>query len=396
MLALAVLEPVTGRITAAEGLGWDGQNYAQMFHGPSHGTPNTALRPLVVLANWPAYRVLGDPVTAFRAMNFLYAGALAWVICLLFDRYSDNAAAKILLVANVFASIPLGKYVAYYPVLIDLGASAVVVGALYLIVSGQRVAAAVAVTAAVLAREFGIAVVLFGLTRDLRQRAPAAVVAGTYGPALAVFLGWRVLVQGWYDDQSGPLEMARLAENLAAWRDPLFIALFVYFTLTLFGGLSLFVFARAAAAMRHLRDEPEWLAYAAVVVSAAATGSADIWRYLLYLLPVFVITCAVCAQPARSRPGLVVAALVCLATIVTQRPFQAVDLTAYFRDWFPYYIALGRAPLDPPPSLWPTWMWRFVTAGILLALLSAVSAFTWSRQRGLETPAAWREVTPAS
>lgn len=144
----------------------------------------------------------------------------------------------------------------------------------------------------------------------------------------------------------------------------------MYFTLTLFGGISLLVWARPAAALRRMREEPEWLAYTVVIVAAAAAGSADIWRYLQYLLPVFVVMWAVGAQPVSSRWGIVVAALVCAATVVTQRPYQTIDLTAYFRDWFPYYLALGDAPLpEPQPSLWPLWGWRCAGAAVLLALL---------------------------
>lgn len=386
-IALAALEPLTGRIDAASGLGWDGQNYVQMFAGPDRGTPNTALRPLIVYANYPAFRLLGNPVTTFRAMNFLYAAGLALMVCLLFDVYSTHAAAKLLLVANLSVTIPLAKYVAYYPALIDLGAVLVVTGAVYLIVTGRRVAAALAVAAAVLAREFAIAVVLFGVIRDLRRRVPIRIVAATYAPAVLVFLGWRALVQGWYDAGTQPLELSSLAENAGLWQDPLFVALFVYFTLTIFGGISLFVFARPVAALRRLRDEPEWLAYAALVVAAAAVGSADMWRYLQFLLPVFVVAFAACAAPAGRRWSLVVASLVCAATVVTQRPFQAIDLSAYFRDWFPYYLVLGRTPLpEPHPALLPLWTWRFAIAGGLLALLSVVSARAWSRRSDAGEP----------
>ena len=208
MLALAGLEWVTGRITVADGLGWDGGDYALMLDGPSRGTPNTALRPLIIFANWPAYFLVDEPIPAFRAMNFFYAGALALFVCLLFDRYSGSASAKILLIANLSVSIPLAKSVAYYPALLDLGACGVVLLAVFLIVSGRRVGAAVAVAAAALAREFAIALVPFGVIRDLRQRVPVAVVVATYAPAVVVFLGWRALVHGWYDGQPGPLGLA--------------------------------------------------------------------------------------------------------------------------------------------------------------------------------------------
>jgi len=75
---------------------------------------------------------------------------------------------------------------------------------------------------------------------------------------------------------------------------------------------------------------------------------------------------------------IVTGALVCVATIATQRPFQAMDVKAYFLDWFPYYIQQGEnVPLPTLPALWPVWGWRFLmTTGLLwlLAVSAPVSA----------------------
>ena len=70
VLLLALMERVTGRVPANEGRGWDGVDYSNMLNGWDHGTVNTALRPLIVRVNRPAYRLLKDPVSAFRAMRF--------------------------------------------------------------------------------------------------------------------------------------------------------------------------------------------------------------------------------------------------------------------------------------------------------------------------------------
>jgi hypothetical protein len=191
VLLLALMERVTGRIAVNEGRGWDGVDYSNMLNGWDHGTVNTGLRPLIVRLNRPAYRLLKDPVSAFRAMNYVYTGVLCFVVCLLFDRYSKDTAAKSLLILNLFASIAVTKYVAFYPVLIDVGAIAVVTLTVYFMVTGPRAAAAVAVVAAVLAREFAIATVAFGVVRDLRRRVPVWIVACTYTPAIVVFVAWR-------------------------------------------------------------------------------------------------------------------------------------------------------------------------------------------------------------
>ena len=387
VLLLFFMEQVTGRIAVNEGKGWDGVDYSNMLNGWDHGTVNTALRPLIVLANRPAYRLIGDPVAAFRAMNYVYIGVLCFAVCLLFDRYSSDTATKVLLILNLFVTIALAKYVAFYPVLIDAGAYAVVMLAIYFMVRGPRPAAAVAVVAAVLAREFAIATIAFGVVRDLRRKVPVWIVALTYAPAIAAFLAWRALVtQRWASNGAAPLGLSALTGNLEYWRDPFFAALFVYFTLTVFGGVSLLVMARGGVALRHCLREPEWAVYGALVLAAAAMGDADLWRYLAYLLPAAVVLFAVCArQAALPRRQIVAAAIVCVATILTQRPFQAIDVSAYFLDWFPYYIQQGEnVPLASLPALWPVWGWRFLmTAGLLWML----AAFSYGDGAGASPPA---------
>lgn len=376
-----MMEAFTGRVPANEGRGWDGMDYAAMLEALNGGNVNTALRPLIVIANRPAYRRFGNPVTAFRAMNYLYVALAAFAICLLFDRYSRDAVAKVLLALNLFVSIALVKYSAFYPVQIDLGAHAVILMALWAIVSGRRVATGVTTTAAVLAREFGIATVAFGVTRDLRQRVPLPLIAKTYTPAVLAFFGWRFLVTAtWsFGGTSEPLGFYRLTSNLAYFADPVFAGFFMYFALTIFGGASLLVLARADVAVRAFWREPEWAVYAGLVLAAAAMGDADLWRYLAYLLPAIVVLFAICARELHQRRWRVaVAALVCVATAVTQRPLQTMDVTAYFRDWFPYYISKATPlPLvEEVPALWPVWGWRFLIAAGLLWLLAAASSYS--------------------
>lgn len=377
----ALVNAVTGQIDVNNGRGWDGGEYATMLEdGWTEGTVNTALRPLIVLLNRPAYSVTGDAVEAFRLMNYAYVALLCLSLCLLLDAYGTDAAIKALVVGNVLLCIATLKYAAYYPVLIDAGGLSLIVLATYLVVSGRRVAAAIACVAAVLAREFAIAVLAFGIVRDLRRRTPLWQIAATYAPAIVGFLVWRQFVIatiGW----DGMITVARMLTNLPQWADPVFVGLFVYFLLTVFGGITVFVLAKAGMVAGHLRREPEWAAYIAAVMVPALLGNADIWRYLAYLLPAVAVLFALSARdvaPPRHRLALV--ALVCAATIVTQRPWQELDVAAYFRDWFPYYVHLERVPPEGmDPEIWPLWAWRFLTAAGLCWLLAAFLPLTEPR-----------------
>jgi hypothetical protein len=378
VVLLLFMRQLSREIPVNEGAGWDGADYAAILRGDySTATANTALRPLIVAANRPAYAVFGSAIRAFRAMNLVYTAVLCFTLCALFDRYNRDQRLKALLVGNLFLCVALVKFVAFYPILVDLGAYAVMTIALYAIVTERRLVSAPATVAAVLAREFGIATVLFGVVRDLRRRVSLWVVFATYAPAMAALFVLRALVaQRWPGDE-GAVTFAGLIANLELWRDPVFAALFLYFAVTVFGGVSLFVVARGGLAARHLIKEPEWAAFSALIVAAAAAGDADIWRYLAYLLPAAVVLFAVCGLDLGApRRFVVVAILVCVTTIVTQRPLQHMDLPSYFRDWFPYYIQRGGVRSEPILQLWPLWGWRLITAAGLLWLMSAVASRT--------------------
>jgi hypothetical protein len=261
-------------------------------------------------------------------------------------------------------------------VLVDMGALAVVTMAIAAVVSGHRLTAAIALAGAVTAREFGLAAVVFLLVRDLRQRTPLPVAVATAAPAVVALVALRVVVTRAFAGDEAPLTLGRLVTNLELWHDPLFAGLFVYFALTVFGGVSLFAAGAAPAVLRLWRREWEWVAYVALIGAASAAGDADIWRYLVYLLPA-----AVAAAGAASRElsawkarSVLAAALALAGTLITQRPWERIDLVAYFRDWFPYYLRTGGAPIHNLPSLWPLWGWRFLIVAGLLCGMAIIAA----------------------
>jgi hypothetical protein len=74
-------------------------------------------------------------------------------------------------------------------------------------------------------------------------------------------------------------------------------------------------------------------------------------------------------RAVRSR-WVPAAVFVTVATIVTQRPHQAMDIPAYFRDWFPYYIQKGNVPFEPIVPLWPVWGWRLIATAVVFWVLT--------------------------
>jgi hypothetical protein len=94
-------------------------------------------------------------------------------------------------------------------------------------------------------------------------------------------------------------------------------------------------------------------------------------------MPAFVALFAVAAgEIGLPRRRITLATIMCAATVLTQRPLQAMDVEAYFRDWFPYYVHVGNVPEEAGmPELWPVWAWRFMMTVGVLWLLAAFPAY---------------------
>ena len=352
-------------IAVRGGLGFDGADYAGMLRTLSAGTAATRLRPLVILLNRPAYLVTSSAVFSFGLMNHVYAFVLWYQLCQLYKRIDPRPFGRLLLVVTLSLCIATSKMFAYYPVLIDLGAYAFITWGVQRVLRGPGITTTIAVAAAMLSREFGICVMLFGIHRFVRLGVPWRPLALTFGPGvvlLASNLLWaRILT-------SGPTVAILTAGNLERaagyWNDPLFVAFFLYFAVTVFGSVSVVVASRGDVVLRTVIAEPEWLTFAAPIVVATAFADADIWRYLAYTLPAAVVIYAMCAAE-WSMQRLVVVSLFGLAlTLVLQNPFREMTVPEYFRRWFPYYEAAGKVPVPERLPLFPVWARLFVAAGI--------------------------------
>jgi hypothetical protein len=165
--------------------------------------------------------------------------------------------------------------------------------------------------------------------------------------------------------------VAALLRNREWWLDPMYVAFSLYFFATLFGGVSLLLLSAVRPLASHLRKEPEWLAMIVPLVIVTALGYVDMWRYGAFLVAVLppLWTWAVAGVPARRQWPLFAA--VTLATIATQRPWQQMDLTSYFRDWFPYFLVVQDRSAAPQ-ALWPSWGYYIAIAFASLLLVTVL------------------------
>ncbi len=381
LVIFAALNARSGRMEANDGLGWDGRQYAHMVTGRVlDGTAATQTRLLLPLLTRIPYYAGFDVISAFQVMNVLYAAALYFFLCLLLDLYDVAPVYKAYFVGTVALCIATAKMFAFYPTVIDLGALAALSGATYVVLTRDGWAAGAAALLAVFARELGIALAFFGLHRELRQGRGVTRALLTYAPALIAMF----LIRQWASATNlGDRDRALLATrdfiaNLALWQDPGFVVFFFYFLLTLIGGVTLLLAVKPGWCARRLRATPELATFAAVILAATAVGNTDIWRYLAFLLPVITILYA--GYVRDHQPGAVVLSAALLFTLATQQPFSQMDMTRYFRDWFPAYVARTD---DVTPTFWSTWRLRMMltaAAAVTLGIIQWTSARS-ERQR---------------
>jgi hypothetical protein len=367
LILFAALNARSGRVEANDGLGWDGRQYAHMVTARiSDGTVATQTRPLLpFLTRLPYYAGL-DIIPSFQVMNVVYAAALYFFLCLILDFYEVTAIYKAYFVVSVALCIATSKMFAFYPTLVDLGALAVLSAATYIVLTRGGWAACAAALLAVSAREFCVALAFFGFHRELRQGQSFVRALLTYAPAVVALF----VIRQWASttnlgDRGRVLVTAGdFIANLALWRDPPFVAFFAYFLVTILGGITILLLLKPVWCARRMIEMPELLTFAALIVGAAVVGNADIWRYLVFLLPVIAILFAAYARDFHPGPVILTAAL--LLTLVTQQPFTKMDMTDYFRDWFPAYVYRTD---DATPVFWSTWWVRIaVTCGGAAAL----------------------------
>jgi hypothetical protein len=156
------------------------------------------------------------------------------------------------------------------------------------------------------------------------------------------------------------------------WRSPmLYGTAFTYFVLTLFGGMSLLLVLHPRWCARRLREQPEQATFLVAIVGLTLTGL-DIWRYLVFALPVAVALIAqfYCDHLLDTGLERLLAAAILFATVITQRPFERMDAAIYFREWFPQYDVLNGVA---SPDLFALWGMRLTALLLLVVLFASIS-----------------------
>lgn len=373
VLLFHLLSVSSGKIDVNQGRGWDGRAYAELATvSLTEGNGITRARPLIILPAAALTRVGVDVIDAFLICNYVYAFALALAIGALLDLSAVRWPARLTIVINVALCIAAAKMYAFYPLQIDLGALAVIAWTFYFATAGRHGAAACCGVLAAVSREFGIAALLYGVVTAWRAGYRPWNAAALYVPAFAAFAAvrlWAVTVAPPKD--ASYVTVSSALSNLETWQSPLFILMFAYFGLTLFGGLTMALLARPVWLARQLASRWELLVFLAPVVAAAVAGRFDIWRYLAFALPAVVALSGRYVQSLdelQLRPTMFVITLI---TVVTQRPFEQINADSYFRDWFPLY--------ERPEGLSMAWSYRILATMLFLGALAALTSRLHSR-----------------
>ena len=363
VLLFHVVSVASGKVASGDGLGWDGQIYARMVdESLSEGTANTQMRPLLVLAT-RIPRAMGFGILeSFELLNYLYAFTLYWFVALLLEQRGVGVRIRAVVAGNLALCIATSKMFAFYPAQIDLGALALICAAFYFAGADRRWPAGIACVLAAASREFGVVPSLFGLHRAFRRKRWREAFVYLPGLATTFLIRWAVALNG----TDAPLSVGNAIDNLGFWVSPAFVAIFSYFAVTVFGGISVFIVAHPQTMLKRLRVEPELLTCLVVVFGLAAAGNLDIWRYLVFALPVAVVLVAEYCRGGAGAPRTL--AVITVVTIVTQRPFELMQEALYFRDWFPLYLVLIRPPA--PPDLAPVWTVRLISLVLIVVIVA--------------------------
>jgi hypothetical protein len=310
-----------------------------------------------------------DIIQSFILLNYLYAFVLYFAAAALLERSGTSPPIRLVLVVNLALCISTSKMFAFYPVQIDLGALALMTVAFYLAGGDRLWLAGLMCVLAATSREFAAAVTLYGMHRSVRLGRGFVRTAIVYVPAVATLL----LIRRWValshvqTTASGVLVVDDAIRNLSMLLSPSFVAAYLYFAITVAGGVSALLVVRAGYVFRRFRAEPELATFLLVIGGMAALGSSDIWRYLVFGLPAVLVLAGACWSGRDWQYSTRLLVAVTAFTLLTQRSFERMDTLRYFRDWFPLYPYSGQT--DPIADLVAVWAVRCASVALMTVAL---------------------------
>jgi hypothetical protein len=343
-----------------------------MTDGLDQGSVVTRSRPFIPLITRIPYSLGFGVIESFQVMNGIYAFTLYLFIALIIDLYDTRVRVKAIVIGNLALCIATAKMFAYYPVQIDFGALALMTAAFYFVMTDRHWLAGALCALALASREFGVAALLCGAHRTFRRGRlwPDGL---WYLPGVAMAVLLRTMTAS-----EGTLATEDVVIRIKFWLIPEFVALFSYFVVTVFGGISALLAVHPRWCLTRLRQEPEIATFLIVNIGLAAVGGLDVWRYIAFVLPAVVALIALCFRdrvrsPAHERS---VAAAMTFVTVFTQRPFEQMNRVLYFKDWFPLYDIIDRTHyiVDPRASeLLSLWVMRLAALTLLVVALASIA-----------------------
>ena len=346
VLALVLLyRPITPRITFNDGLGYDGQSYAQMvrvFRGeavsaPLAERPNYAYRPLppAIVAATPF-----DVIRGFYWMNVVSVVLAGGFLALTVARAVPGVWLPLLAVLWWGALAGSVRYAMYYPVLVDGIGLLLLFALVYAIVARIPWLFVVLIAPAMIARENLIVLVpMLGLALlplGLRRASAWTVLAGVV--ALAAYAWVRIAPPIPAAETFDAVHEARQNVEWLFTNTNDRALRFASAWLLAIGLFALVPLVRLRTTLTFLRTELAWAYYLVSTLALIIVIGGDYDRYFLYLVPVLAVL------TARALSGVrpIVIAIVTVAHLLVARFAWPVSSTE------DAYLGYNVATMDVP------------------------------------------------
>jgi hypothetical protein len=365
-IALGAVLLWTFAIPITEGMvdhGERGADLAAMVRGftLTGGHEAARLSPVFAAAAWLPYVLTDDVILSFRIVNAFALAALVAAACVLLDRARVGVAGKLFVAAHAALVIAFAQVAGLTPFDPSLSAVALLMVAVAASEGAPPLVTMAAHVAAVATLPIGLAAPLYGAAKRLRAGAAGVHVAVLFAPAIAAWLLVQWWARGGLAGAVSDFVPGVLVRPLDVWLEPPFLAFALYFLVTTAGGLSLLLLAHPRSWWNALRAQPEVLVLAAALAVHVLLAAHDAPLAFGFLLPVWVFLFASWnAQTGRASYGWLAAAL--LLTVVTQRPFIDIDVSALAAEWAPYESY--RRGVEGRADLWERWIPRLLIASM--------------------------------